>query len=64
MKVRAKIRFRDIVANKIREPGEMFTVTDKRRCEKLVVIGFVEHVTKEKEPAEDNDNKVQETERR
>ena len=49
--------------DKIREQGEVFTVTSERG-KKLAAIGFVEPVTKEKEPAEDKDSKVEDTERR
>ena len=63
MKVKAKIRFRDMKEDKIREQGEVFTVTSERG-KKLAAIGFVEPVTKEKEPAEDKDSKVEDTERR
>lgn len=49
--------------DKIREQGEVFTVTSERG-KKLVAIGFAEPVAKEKEPAEDKDSKVEDTERR
>ena len=51
MKVKAKIRFLDKKEDKIREQGEAFEVT-KERYKKLIAVGLVEPVTKEKEQAE------------
>lgn len=63
MKVKAKIRFRDMKEDKIREQGETFTVTSERG-KKLEILGYVEPVAKEKESAEDEDSKVEDAERR
>lgn len=59
MKVRAKVRFRDMEADKIREPGATFTVTNER-YKKLAIVGFVEPVTKGNGQAEGESSETEE----
>lgn len=53
MQAEAAIKFRDLKADKIREPGEMFTVS-KERFRELEERGFVKEAEKKKtaEPEE------------